>query len=42
MHPMQLKEIGGWSNLKLVERYSHLDPERNKAAFAKLSKASME
>lgn len=24
--PLQLKELGGWSSLSLVERYGHLNP----------------
>ena len=37
IHPMVLKTLGGWGNLKLVERYSHLAPNAGQDIYSKLN-----
>ena len=34
--PRTIQELGGWKNLAMVERYTHLKPDHKAAAIRKL------
>jgi site-specific recombinase XerD len=35
-HPREIQELGGWSTLAMVERYTHLTPARLRGAIERL------
>jgi integrase len=35
---MEIKDLGGWQTMKMVERYAHADPEKHRKAVASLGR----
>jgi integrase len=35
---MEIKDLGGWQTMKMVERYAHADPEKHRKAVASLER----
>lgn len=40
IHPREIMELGGWSSMRMVERYTHVSDSRKVAAVQRLERAS--